>query len=103
MYAGRHMATRSKTSRLEMHITPVLKRHGIFRAGLFGSAARGELRSGSDIDIVVQLSKNQSMVQFIALKQDLERRLARSVDLVEYRAIKPALRARIMKDHVAVL
>ena len=33
---------------------PVLKRHGVTRAGVFGSCARGKLAAGSNIDILVR-------------------------------------------------
>lgn len=37
---------------------PVLKRYGLQRASLFGSAVRGDLKDTSDIDILVELPQN---------------------------------------------
>lgn len=84
-------------------IRPILQSHGIVRAGLFGSAARGELHNDSDVDIVIDTGGKMNLFEIIGLKQLLERKLRREVDLVEYDAIKPALRAHIMRDHVSIV
>ncbi len=42
---------------LKSKIRKVLKKHGVVRAGIFGSYARGEQKKNSDIDILVQTSK----------------------------------------------
>lgn len=84
-------------------ILPVLKFYGVQRAGLFGSAARGEAGTDSDIDILVDIKKDISLLGFIKIKQDLEEKLGRKVDLVEYQTIKPALRKNILKDEIPLL
>jgi predicted nucleotidyltransferase len=84
-------------------IIPVLKPYGVKRAGLFGSAARGEMKIGSDVDIVVDIQKDISLLDFIELKLQLEQALERSVDLVEYQAIKPLMRERILREQVSIL
>jgi predicted nucleotidyltransferase len=88
---------------IKSKILPVLRAYGAYRAGLFGSAARGEMREESDVDILVGVRKDMSLLGFIKLKQELEEKLGRNVDLVEYEAIKPSLRERILSDHLAVL
>jgi len=60
------------------------KKYNIIRLGLFGSAARGDMHSFSDIDVVVEL-KNQDLFNIIGIKQDLEEQLHTSVDVVSYR------------------
>lgn len=82
------------------NIVPVLERHGIRRAGLFGSVARDELRPDSDIDILIDTHNEMGLLKMVSMKNELEDRLQRKVDLVEYRAIKPALRERIMAEQV---
>ncbi|HLD63349.1 MAG TPA: nucleotidyltransferase family protein [Candidatus Peribacteraceae bacterium] len=84
-------------------VVPILKSHGIVRAGLFGSAARGELRRGSDIDLLIDTNGKLGLFKVIGLKQELEKRLERGVDLVEYRALKPALRKNVMRDLISLL
>jgi len=58
--------------------------YGIELLGIFGSYSRDEVRPGSDVDVVVQLSK-QDLFRIIGIKQDLEENLHISVDIVSYR------------------
>jgi len=84
-------------------IIPILQPYDVTRVGLFGSAATGQLRDDSDIDILVDITSDISLLEFVALKHRLEERLGRAVDLVEYRALKPALRAKILRHQVVLL
>ncbi|MFQ5641553.1 MAG: nucleotidyltransferase family protein [bacterium] len=84
-------------------IVPVLQRHQIKRAALFGSVVRGEIREDSDIDILVEVNKSLSLLDFIGIKQEIEDTLERRVDLVEYDAIKPMIRNTILKEQVMIL
>ncbi|MEO8068685.1 MAG: nucleotidyltransferase domain-containing protein [Flavobacteriales bacterium] len=79
---------------------PVLLRHGVIRAGLFGSFATGEANERSDIDLLVQPREDGSLFTFIALKHALEDALHAPVDLVDYQAIKPGLERRILDEEV---
>lgn len=82
---------------------PLLKSHGVSRAGLFGYAARGDMGEESDIDILVAIENDISLLEFVGIKQELEERLGRSVDLVEYDTIKPSLKENILKNQVVLL
>ena len=84
-------------------IGPVLRRYGVTRAGVFGSAVTGEAHEGSDIDIAVQIDTDTSLLDFIGLKLELEDTLGRKVDLVEYDAIKPRLRESILQQQETIL
>jgi predicted nucleotidyltransferase len=81
----------------------ILRRYGVTRAALFGSAARNQMRPDSDIDILVQIDKDISLLDFVALKLDLEDALGRNVDLVEYDTIKPLLRDSILSNQETIL
>ena len=89
--------------KVKMKIIPILKKHEIKKAGLFGSLVRGELSPESDIDILVQIDKDISLWDFIGIKIEIENELNRKVDLVEYSEIKPLLRNSILKEQVALL
>jgi hypothetical protein len=82
---------------------PVLKRHRALRAAVFGSAARGEDTDSSDLDMLVELEEDVGLLEFIGLKQELEEVLGRPVDLVEYDALKPRVRERVLAEQVAIL
>jgi hypothetical protein len=60
-------------------------------------------KKSSDIDILVDVDENISLLDFVGIKLDLEEVLGRKVDLVEYGTIKPRLRERILKEQLVVL
>ena len=84
-------------------IYPILKRYDVTKAALFGSFVRGENKKGSDIDILVEIEKDISLLDFVGLKLDIEEVLGSKVDLVEYNTIKPLLKERILKEQVRIL
>ena len=78
-------------------IRPILKKYGIKKAGIFGSSARGE-SVVNDLDLLVKIDKKISLLEFIGIQQELEDELGMKVDLVEYDAIKPALKDDILRE-----
>ena len=88
---------------IKRKILPILQRYGVKRIGLFGSCVRGGMREDSDIDILVEIEKDISLLDFIGIKLEIEETLGRKVDLVEYCTIKPLLRERILKEQVVVI
>lgn len=86
------------TQSIKRKIIPILKRQGVTKAALFGSAARGEMKKRSDVDILVKLEKGKSLFDFVGLKLELEDKLKKKVDLVMYGAIKPRLKDIILRD-----
>jgi len=61
------------------------------------------MKEDSDIDILVELPKEKSLLDFVALKLELEETLGRKVDLVEYSTIHPLLKERVLREQVPVL
>ncbi len=88
---------------LKRKILPILQRYGAKRAGLFGSCVRGNMKEESDIDILVEIEKDISLLDFVGLKLEIEEVLGRKVDLVEYNTIKPSLKEKILKEQVVIL
>ncbi|MCP5053747.1 MAG: nucleotidyltransferase family protein [bacterium] len=83
-------------------ILPILEKYQVKRASFFGSVAQGNLRKESDIDILVELSDQLSLFDFIGLKHELEDKVGRKVDLVEFDTIKKALKERILAQQVPI-
>ena len=82
---------------------PILKKNGVRKAGIFGSYVHGKQRKTSDIDILVELKKGKSLLDFVGIKLEIEEALGKKVDLVEYNAIKPILREKILNEQVIIL
>ena len=66
--------------------------------GIFGSAARSEPTENSDIDILYQLKESVGLFSIVRIKDDLEEKLNRKVDLVSEKYIHPRLKPHIMND-----
>jgi len=98
------MKTNRKIEKIKSKIVRILKRNNVKRAGIFGSYSRGEQKENSDLDIIVDIKdKNMSLLGFIRLIRLLEGVLKRKVDLVEYGAIKPRIKERILKEEVRII
>lgn len=76
-----------------------IQRFGVRSLGLFGSAARSESTSASDLDFVVEFER-KSFDAYMDLKEFLENLFACPVDLVIAETIKPALREIILREAV---
>ena len=76
-----------------------LRRYGVRRIGVFGSAARGEETEGSDLDFLVEFER-KTFDAYMDLKFFLEELFGREVDLVLADGIKSRLRDSILKETV---
>lgn len=91
-------------SNIKKRSLPILKRHAVKRAAIFGSFARGEAQSKSDIDFLIEYeSKTKSLFDLIDLKSELEDSLGRKVDIVTYNSIYWGLRDQIIAEQVVIL
>lgn len=82
---------------LRQHQADLQDRYGVTRIGIFGSVARGEANSDSDIDIVVHMTPD--LLQRVRLKAELESLFGKSVDVIRYRpSMNPYLKARIDQE-----
>ena len=83
-------------------VIPILRKAGVLRASLFGSVVRSQDRDDSDVDILVELSDESSLLDFVDLKYKLEESLNRKVDMVEYGAVKKSIRKNVLADQVMI-
>ena len=89
---------------IKQKVVPVLNRHNVVEAYLFGSVARGDDRPDSDIDILAQLTNVRDLFQYMEVKFDLEDALGgRKVDLVQMKALRPEYKPYVEKDKISLL
>jgi predicted nucleotidyltransferase len=79
-------------------ILRIAARHGARNVRLFGSAARGEDRPDSDLDLLVEMEAGRSLLDLVALGQDLEDLLHRKVDVLTDSSMHPAVRPHVLAD-----
>ncbi|MHB1416840.1 MAG: nucleotidyltransferase family protein, partial [Chloroflexota bacterium] len=84
---------------------PVLRRHGVSKAFLFGSVVRGDVHLHSDIDIAVEAPQDAAfdLLTFVGLGLELESALGSQVDLVDLATMKPRIRERAETEKVPLL
>lgn len=87
---------------LHAHRDLIAARFGTRQLGLFGSAARDELRPDSDVDVLVEFEGPPTFDRYIDLKDFLEQTLGRPVDLVTTGGLKPRARAHVERDLIRV-
>jgi hypothetical protein len=83
-------------------ILRLARERGARNVRLFGSAARGEDQPDSDLDLLVDMEEGRSLVDHVALKQDLEDLLGREIDVVTERSLHPRLRDRVLREAIAL-
>lgn len=76
--------------------------HGASNLRVFGSVSRGEASSKSDIDLLINLEPGRTLLDVIAIKQDLEDLLGCKVDVVTEDAVSPYIRGQILKDAISL-
>lgn len=79
----------------------LISRYPIHQMALFGSRARGDYSSDSDVDILVDVDPGIGL-RFVALADEIEQLLGLKVDLVSRRAIKPNRLESIMAELIDV-
>lgn len=84
----------------DSEIAEICRRYSVKELAVFGSAARGELRPESDIDLLVEFLPDAGvdLVQHSAAERELSRVLGRKVDLVSKRALRSALREEVLSE-----
>jgi len=82
------------------HIAELCRRYQVKELFLFGSAARGEMRPESDIDLLVDFLPDAriGLLKYAALGRELSALLGRRVDLVAKGGLKPLIRPQVLAE-----
>jgi predicted nucleotidyltransferase len=73
-------------------------RHGAYNVRVFGSAARGEAGSGSDVDFLVELEPGRSLLDLGGLLMELQELLGREVDVVTEQGLHWYIRDQVVAE-----
>jgi len=84
----------------ESRLAEICRRYGVRQLSVFGSAARGEARPNSDIDLLVEFlpEAEPGLLDHAGLMLDLSELLGRKVDLVSKNGLKPLIRDSVIQD-----
>ena len=74
------------------------KEYGVRRLRIFGSAARGEERPSSDVDLIVDFGRPTGFIELVRLERLLGEILGRSVDLVTEPGLDPYIRDSVVSS-----
>ena len=78
------------------------RKHGASNIRIFGSVARREETPGSDIDFLVDMEEDASLLDLARLKNDLEDLLGKPIDITTKPALHPMLADAILKEAIAL-
>ena len=79
-------------------ILKIAAKHGARNIRIFGSVARGETRSDSDVDFLVDMEPGRTLFDMGGLLMDLRDLLGLQVDVVTEQGLKPRIRERVLKE-----
>lgn len=96
------MVTLAKIKERRQDILSLAERHRTSKVRIFGSVARGENTSGSDVDFLVSTRPGCSLFDLGGLLEDLQQLLGCPVDLVTEDGLKPRLRERVLQEAIPV-
>jgi hypothetical protein len=68
-----------------------LKKQGATKIAIFGSYARGEEKPDSDVDVIVEFSERQSLLELVRMERELYEALGVKVELLTEKSISPYL------------
>ncbi|ACL17096.1 nucleotidyltransferase family protein [Methanosphaerula palustris] len=79
-------------------IISMAEQRGARNIRIFGSIARNEARPDSDIDLLIDLDPDRSLLDVGGLAMDLSRLLDRPVDIVTEAGLRDRIRARVLRE-----
>ncbi|MBI5226961.1 nucleotidyltransferase family protein [Candidatus Micrarchaeota archaeon] len=75
-----------------------LTKNGAKKISIFGSCARGEMKKGSDIDVLISFKETKSLFELVRLEQEASKIAGKKVDLVTESSVSPLILPYIKKE-----
>lgn len=83
-------------------IIAIANNHGAYNVRIFGSVARNEADSASDLDLLVDMEPERSLLDLGGLLMDLQELLGCQVDVVTEKGLRGRIRERVLKEATAL-
>jgi uncharacterized protein len=83
-------------------ILQIAAKYGAYNVRVFGSVARKEAKPDSDVDFLVELEPQRTLLDQIALMQSLEKLLGRKVDITEPENLHELIRDKVLREAVVL-
>ena len=83
-------------------ILRIAAEYGAYNVRVFGSVARGEADSESDIDLLVNMEPDRSLLDLGGLLMDLQDLLGCKVDVVTEDGLRDRIRERVLREAVSL-
>lgn len=92
----------SELEQLKIKVSPILKKYGVIRAGVFGSYARGEATKKSDIDFLMKFPRGTSLFDVGGVMVDLKKELGHEIDIASEGYLKKRIVPYVEKDLINI-
>ncbi len=97
-----HVSSSVLASGKREDINRIAAAHGARNVRVFGSSRSGASSDARDLDLLVDMSNGRSILDLVALGNELEEALGVAVDVVTEKSLSPYLRDRILAEAVAI-
>lgn len=96
------MNINSKLQERREEILAIAAKHGAYNVRVFGSVARHEADSASDLDLLVEMEPERSLLDLGGMLMDLQDLLGCRVDVVTEKGLRGRIRERVLKEAKAL-
>ena len=94
------MTQLDRLQHLKDKILDIARKHNAEKVYVFGSCARREETSGSDVDLLVDFNRNATLFDQVDIQNEIRSLLECKVDVVSKRGLHPYIRHRVLAEAV---